>query len=172
MCAEKKNYEDSTKRKAIFMDRDGVINYNRNDYVKSWDEFEFIPGSIEAIKKINESNRILIVITNQSPIGRGIFTHDTLYDIHTRMLDELGHLGARIDAIYYCPHHPDDNCDCRKPKPGLIIRAANDFNIDLKNSWMIGDSDSDLAAGSVAGCKVKKITEEQSLLDLVEQILD
>jgi histidinol-phosphate phosphatase family protein len=164
--------DKSAKRKAIFIDRDGVINYNRDDYVKSWDEFKFIPGAKEAIKRINQSSKILIIITNQSPIGRGIFTPDILDGIHKKMLHELGKAGGHIDAIYYCPHKPDDNCNCRKPKPGLILRAANDFNIDLDGSWMIGDSDTDLKAGAEAGCKTKKVTLERPLKDILNDILD
>ena len=169
---DKKHNNKATKQKAIFIDRDGVINYNRNDYVKSWDEFKFIPGAKEAIKKINDSKVLLIIITNQSPIGRGIFTPDTLHKIHTRMLDEISKKGGHIDAIYYCPHHPDDNCDCRKPKPGLILRATHDFNIDLSHSWMIGDSDSDLVAGRTVGCNVIMVTEKKSLLHIIKQILN
>ncbi len=160
-----------TKQKAIFIDRDGVINYNRPDYVKSWDEFEFIPGAKEAIKRINESDKLLIIITNQSPIGRGIFTPNKLDEIHILMLAELSEFGCHIDAIYYCPHHPDDNCDCRKPKPGLILRAARDLNIDLRECWMIGDSDSDLKAGAAAGCKTMKVSVKQPLIKIVDRIL-
>ncbi len=156
---------------AIFLDRDGVINVNRDDYVKSWDEFEFLPGVEDAIKKINRSEFALIIITNQSPIGRGIFDHETLDKIHKKMLDSLGGAGCHIDAIYYCPHKPDDGCDCRKPRPGLILRAASDFNIDLKNSWMIGDSDSDLQAGKNAGCKTAKVDSKNSLLKIIERII-
>jgi histidinol-phosphate phosphatase family protein len=172
MSNELENNQGSNKHKAIFIDRDGVINYNRNDYVKSWNEFRFIPGAKEAIKRINDSKILLIVITNQSPIGRGIFPTSTLHEIHTKMLNELNKAGARIDAIYYCPHHPEDNCDCRKPKPGLILRAAHDFYIDLKNSWMVGDSDTDLEAGSAAGCKTIKVTDEKPLLEIINQILN
>ena len=160
------------KRRVIFIDRDGVINYNRDDYVKSWDEFKFIPGAKEAVKRINQSSKMLIMITNQSPIGRGIFTHDTLDKIHKKMLHELGKAGGYIDAIYYCPHKPDDNCECRKPKPGLILKAAKDFNIDLANSWMVGDSDSDIEAGVEAGCKTKKVSLECTLIDILDEILD
>lgn len=163
--------EVSNYQKALFIDRDGVINVNRDDYVKSWDEFEFLPGAKEAIKKINDSDWLLIIITNQSPIGRGIFSPETLDKIHKLMLKELSDFGGHIDAIYYCPHHPDDNCDCRKPKPGLILKAGKDFNIDLSASWMIGDSDSDLTAGRAAGCKVKKVTSKQPLLEIVKQML-
>lgn len=159
------------ENKAILIDRDGVINANCNDYVKSWNEFKFLPGTKEAIKRINDFKWLLIIITNQSAIGRGIFTHETLNEIHTKMLKELSDYGCYINAIYYCPHHPDDNCDCRKPKPGLIIKAARDFNIDLSASWMIGDSDTDLEAGRVAGCKVIRVTNNKSLLDIIKQIL-
>ena len=160
------------KCKAIFMDRDGVINYNRDDYVKSWAEFKFIPGAKEAIKQINDTNRLLILITNQSPIGRGIFTKQTLDNIHFKMLQELSAASAHIDAIYFCPHKPDDNCDCRKPKPGLILKAANDYDVDLKESWMVGDSDTDLKAGAAAGCKTIKVDLKNTLIKVVEQILD
>jgi histidinol-phosphate phosphatase family protein len=160
------------KQKAIFIDRDGVINYNRNDYVKSWDEFKFIPGSIEAIKKINETGRLLIIITNQSPIGRGIFPIEILEGIHKKMLDELSKSDAHIDAIYFCPHAPNDNCSCRKPEPGLILKAEKDFNIDLTDSWMIGDADSDLEAGETAGCKTIKVSRNKPLIKVIEQIID
>jgi histidinol-phosphate phosphatase family protein len=156
----------------MFLDRDGVINYNRNDYVKSWDEFVFIPTAKEALQKINRSEFMLIIITNQSPIGRGIFTTETLDKIHKNMLQELAEAGCIIDAIYFCPHKPDDGCSCRKPEPGLILRAAEDFGIDLSSSWMIGDSDGDIKAGESAGCKTAKVDEEGSLLDIVDRILD
>jgi histidinol-phosphate phosphatase family protein len=157
--------------KAIFIDRDGVINYNRKDYVKSWSEFKFIPGAIEAIKKINDAGYLLIIITNQSPIGRKIIDKKTLDNIHLLMLTELSAAGARVDAIYFCPHHPDDNCECRKPKPGLILKAAKDYNIDLGASWMIGDSDSDLKAGHTAGCKTVKVTLKKKLINIVDKVL-
>lgn len=159
------------KNKAIFIDRDGVINVNRHDYVKSWDEFIFLPEAKEAIKLVNETDWLLIIITNQSPIGRGIFTQERLNEIHSKMLIELSDFGCTIDAIYYCPHKPNDNCNCRKPKPGLILQAAKDFEITLPDSWMLGDAESDLEAGRAAGCKVKKVTEQQNLLKIINQIL-
>jgi len=160
------------KLKAIFLDRDGVINYNRNDYVKSWEEFKFIPGAKKAIKKINQTDKLLIIITNQSPIGRGILTHEKLDELHDLMLSELSEAGCHIDAIYYCPHHPNDKCDCRKPKPGLILSAAKDFNIDLEASWMIGDSESDLEAGKAVGCKTIKVTLKKPLIKIINEILN
>ncbi len=161
---------DKTKRRAIFLDRDGVINVNRKDYVKSWKEFEFLPNTKKALKKINESGYMLIIITNQSPIGRGIFKPEILDGIHQKMLGELSKAGVRIDAIYFCPHKPGDGCSCRKPEPGLLVKAAEDFNIDLSNSWMIGDSDSDIVSGKRAGCRTAMVNENRSLFDIIEQI--
>jgi histidinol-phosphate phosphatase family protein len=106
----------------------------------------------EAIKLFNEHDFRVVVITNQSGVGRGYFTEDMLKKIHRKMLDELGKSSVIIDAIYYCPHHPDDNCKCRKPKPTMILQAARDLNIDLQKSFFIGDSDLDIEAGSKAGC--------------------
>jgi histidinol-phosphate phosphatase family protein len=156
----------------VFLDRDGVINVNRDDYVKTWDEFEFIPGSKDAIKLLNENNYWVIIVTNQSPIGRGIFSHDTLENIHKNMLDELSRAGAHIDAIFYCPHSPYDKCGCRKPKPGLLIQAAKELKIDLSSSWLIGDSDGDIEAGSAVGCKVFKVSDKKKLIDVVKQIIE
>lgn len=171
MEEKQKKLDNNLKQKAIFIDRDGVINFNREDYVKSWAEFEFIPGAKDAIKHINETDFLLIIITNQSPIGRGIFTQDILDGIHKNMLEELFEHGCYVDAIYFCPHKPDDDCSCRKPKPGLILEAADDFKIDLPSSWMLGDSDSDLEAGSEVGCKTKKVTSENPLIKIVDELL-
>ncbi len=162
---------NKAKIQVVFLDRDGVINVNRDDYVKSWSEFEFLPGAKDAIKMLNETNYWVIIVTNQSPIGRGIFDHNTLEEIHNKMLQELSDAGAHIDAIYYCPHSPDDECGCRKPKPGLLIRAAEELNIDLTNSWLIGDSEGDIEAGKAAGCKTFKVTEINGLIDIVKTII-
>lgn len=156
----------------VFLDRDGVINVNRDDYVKSWDEFEFITGAKEAIKLLNDNNYWVIIITNQSPIGRGIFSHERLREIHELMLNELADTGAHIDAIYYCPHSPDDNCECRKPKPGLLFQAADELGIDLKRSWFIGDSEGDFQAGESAGCKIFKVSDNVGLLEIVKSLLN
>ncbi len=158
--------------KVVFLDRDGVINVNRDDYVKSWDEFEFIAGAKEAIKLLNDNNYWVIIITNQSPIGRGIFGHERLREIHELMLQKLAGAGAHIDAIYYCPHSPDDNCECRKPKPGLLFQAADELGIDLQSSWFIGDSEGDLQAGEAAGCKIFKVSDDTGLLEIVRSLID
>ncbi len=168
------------KQKAIFLDRDGTIN-KYVGFLRSVDTMELLPGASEAIKRINKSGYLAIVVTNQPVIARGEVTVPELNEIHNKMETLLGKDGAYIDALYYCPHHPNKgyegeipelktDCDCRKPKPGLLLRAAEDYNIDLEHSWMIGDSDSDVQAGDAAGCKGIKI-EEGGLLEAIEHIL-
>ena len=152
----------SNPQKAIFLDRDGTIN-KYVGFHRDINDFELIPGVAKAIKEINNSGYLAIVVTNQPVIARGEVTVSQLSEIHKKMATELGKEGAFLDAVYYCPHHPDKgyereipelkiNCDCRKPKPGMLFQAANDFNIDLSQSWMIGDSVSDTKAGNAAGC--------------------
>ena len=151
----------NNKQKAIFLDRDGTINKYVGFLTKP-EQFELIPGVTEAIKMINKSGYLAIVVTNQPVIARGDCTWDELQMIHNKMETELGKEGAFLDAIYICPHHKDKgfegerldykfDCDCRKPKAGLFIQAANDFNLDLLRSIMIGDSDNDILAGQNAG---------------------
>lgn len=153
----------SNKQKAIFLDRDGTIN-KYIGLLRSVDELELIDGVAEAIKKINASGFLCIVVTNQPVIARGEVTVDQLTEIHKKLETELGFAGAYIDGLYYCPHHPHKgykgevvelkvDCECRKPKPGMLIRAAKEFNIDLSKSFMIGDSESDVKAGLAAGCR-------------------
>lgn len=157
------------KQKAIFLDRDGTIN-KYVGFLRNIDEFELIPGVEEAIKKINESGYLAIVVTNQPVIARGEVTVEELNEIHKKLETELGYKGAYIDGLYYCPHHPHKgyegeipelkiDCECRKPKPGLLLKAAEDFNIDLSQSWMIGDGENDIKAGKAAGCKTALIGE-------------
>ena len=157
----------SYPQKAIFLDRDGTINQYVG-FLKNIDEFELIPGVAEAIKKINASGYLAIVVTNQPVIARGEVTVEELQLIHYKMETLLGTEGAYLDGIYYCPHHPHKgyegeipelkiNCDCRKPKPGMLIQATQDFNIDLTQSWMIGDGENDIKAGKAAGCKTALI---------------
>ncbi len=168
--AKGSRYRKDRMEKVVFLDRDGVINKDRDDYVKSWDEFEFLPGVVEAIKYLNEKGIKIIIISNQSAIGRGLITEDTLCKIHANMIATLKSKGAYIDAIYYCPHHPDDNCNCRKPKPGLLYLAHKDFNIDFVNSWMIGDTLRDIEAGRSVGCLTRLVTKEKGLFDIVKEI--
>lgn len=138
---------------AIFLDRDGVINRNRADYVKCWEEFEFLPGALQAMGYLSRLDMPIVVVSNQSVIGRGIVARDTIDDIHRRMKLAVEEAGGRIDAVLYCPHRPDDNCECRKPKPGLLTDAAQILNIDLARSVMVGDALSDIDAARAVGCQ-------------------
>ena len=141
------------KRSAIFLDRDGVINHNRSDYIKSWDEYVFLPGVFAPLKLLAQSRYSIVVISNQSPIGRGLVQQDVIEDINARMKAAIEDQGGRVDAIYYCPHAPEDECDCRKPKPGMFLQAAQELDIDLASSYFIGDAVSDVEAAFNAGCK-------------------
>ncbi len=139
-------------RRAIFLDRDGVICENREDYVKSWDEFVFIPGSIQAVAALSQAGYPVFIITNQSAGGRGIVSRETLDQMHALMLAELESEGARVEEILVCPHDPSEACDCRKPAPGLLVRAAARHGLDLSRSWLVGDAESDVEAAAAAGC--------------------
>lgn len=160
----------SNKQKAIFLDRDGTIN-KYVGFLRNIDQFELIPGVADAIKKINASGYLCIVVTNQPVIARGEVTVDELDMIHKKMETELGFAGAYVDGLYYCPHHPHKgyegevvelkiDCDCRKPKPGMLLKAAEDFNVDLEQSYMVGDGENDVKAGLAAGCKAVLINGE------------
>ena len=141
----------SNHRPAVLLDRDGVINRNRTDYVKSWEEFEFLPGSLEALRMLAEQGTRVIVVTNQSVVGRGIIPQDELDRIHARMTREIEAHGGRIDAILCCSHSPDDGCLCRKPRPGLLLEAMDRFQLDPNLCYVVGDSLNDLMAARAAG---------------------
>ena len=164
------------KQRAVFLDRDGTIN-KYVGFLRKPEELELLPGAAEAIKKINESGYLAIVVTNQPVIARGEVTVEQLDEIHNKLETLLGQEGAYVDAIYYCPHHPDKgfpgeipelkiDCDCRKPKPGMLMKAAEDFNIDLSQSWMIGDDKRDMEAGRAAGCRTLLVPQANHVLDL------
>lgn len=187
-CGKVQGKNLSNKQKAIFLDRDGTIN-KYVGFLRDINGFELLDGVTEAVKKINESGYLAIVVTNQPVIARGEVSLHELCEIHNKMETLLGADGAYVDAIYFCPHHPHKgyegeraeykiDCDCRKPKPGLILKAAAEYNIDLKNSWIIGDSENDVACGKNAGCKTAIIGEDEradirgkSLLECVNKIL-
>lgn len=158
------------KQKAIFLDRDGTIN-KYVGFLRKEEEFELLPGVADAVKKINQSGYLAIVVTNQPVIARGEVTFDGLQKIHNKMETLLGKEGAYLDGIYFCPHHPHKgyegevpelkiDCDCRKPKPGMLLKAAEDFNIDLSQSYMVGDGENDIKAGIAAGCKTVLLNTE------------
>ena len=143
----------SVRRPAIFIDRDGVINLLRpSDYVLDWSQFVFVPGIREALKQLASLGLPMIVISNQAAVGKGLLDTAGLEEITSKMYQELTHDGTFLTAAYYCPHRPDENCPCRKPKPGLLHAAAADFNIDLTRSVFIGDSDTDVEAAHASGC--------------------
>lgn len=142
----------SSFKAAVFLDRDGVINHNRDDYVKSWAEFSFLPGALTALKRLAASSMAIIVVTNQSALARGLLSPDDLESIHHQMKQTIQQHGGRVDAIFYCCHHPLDGCYCRKPEPGLLYQAARTLNIDLARSFLVGDALSDIQAGLTAGC--------------------
>jgi len=138
--------------KSVFLDRDGTINREVN-YLNNPDNLELLPRAAEAIKMLNEAGYKVVIITNQSAIARGFLTTERLNKIHERLLRLLSLREAKIDAIYYCPHHPNENCKCRKPRPGLILEASKEHNIELSGSYVIGDKLIDIEAGKRAGCK-------------------
>ena len=175
----------SNPQKCVFLDRDGTLN-KYVGFLRNIDELALIDGVAEAVRKINESGYLAILVTNQPVIARGEVTEAELRLIHDKLETLLGKEGAYLDAIYYCPHHPHRgyegeipelkiDCDCRKPKPGMLMQAAKDFNIDLSASYMVGDGENDVLAGKAAGCTSVLLTEEageglryQSLLDFVD----
>jgi len=140
--------------KAVFLDRDGVINRKlENDYVKKWDEFCFLPGVFSAIEAIREKGYLVIVVTNQRGIAKGLMTEEDLEEIHRKMQKELKKHRAQVDDIFYCPHDISDNCNCRKPEPGMLIQAQKKWDIDFAQSFIIGDSESDIEAGRRVGVR-------------------
>jgi D-glycero-D-manno-heptose 1,7-bisphosphate phosphatase len=182
------------KTRAVFLDRDGVINRKAADgeYVTCWEDFHLLPGVIESIAHLNRAGIRVIVVTNQRCVAKGLLAESDLKKLHGKMSEHLAQAGAFIDAIYYCPHPLEASCDCRKPAPGMLLEAAREHNLDLSASWMIGDSGSDIRAGKSAGCRtilvsennaVKQGTESgavlpadadiiaESLLDSIQQIL-
>jgi len=157
--------------RAVFLDRDGVLTRERPDYVKTPDELEILPGIEAPLREIQKRGFQIVIITNQSVVGRGLTTHDEMSRIHEKLRVELALLGCRIDAIYYCPHRPDEGCNCRKPEPGLILKASRELGIDTAKSWMIGDKEMDLEAARRAGCRgIRVPTNGNGLKEAVRSI--
>lgn len=141
-------------RPAVFIDRDGTLNVEKN-YLHRWEEWEWIPGAVDAIKRLNAVGYLVIVTSNQAGIARGYYTERDVLELHQRVDADLKARGGRIDAYYYCPHHPEHgevrDCGCRKPEPGMLLEAAQEHDIDLLHSFMIGDKSSDIEAGLAVG---------------------
>ena len=138
--------------KLCILDRDGTINEDSAEYVKSADEWRPLPGALEAIAKLNHAGWRVVVVTNQSGLGRGLFDVDALNAMHTKMHTQLAAVGGKIDAVFYCPHAPDAGCRCRKPEPGLFEQIGERFGLDLRGAPNVGDSARDLVAGAAVGC--------------------
>ncbi|MCS6964811.1 D-glycero-beta-D-manno-heptose 1,7-bisphosphate 7-phosphatase [Thermoflexus sp.] len=139
--------------RAVFLDRDGVICENRPDHVKSWTEFRFLPGALQALRRLSAAPFSIVVVTNQAIVHRGIVPAAVVEEIHRWMIRDIQLAGGRVDAIYYCPHRPEEDCLCRKPKPGLLLQAARDLGIRLEASYLIGDALTDVEAALAAGCQ-------------------
>jgi D-glycero-D-manno-heptose 1,7-bisphosphate phosphatase len=148
-------------KKAVFLDRDGVINRKapEGQYVTRWEDMEFLPGASEAIQLLNRHSFLVIVVTNQRCVAKGLLTTSELESMHARMRQEFKSAGAMIDAIYYCPHENVPPCGCRKPEPGMLLEAARDLDIDMAASWIVGDSEQDVEAGHRAGCRTVRVIE-------------
>jgi D-glycero-D-manno-heptose 1,7-bisphosphate phosphatase len=172
-------------KKAVFLDRDGVINRRpaEGQYVTCWEELHLLPGVAEAIALLVDEAYSVVVVSNQRCVAKGLLTQSELESIHARMRGILASAGAFISAIYYCPHELHPPCSCRKPAPGMLLTAAHEHEIDLSESWMIGDSETDIEAGKNAGCRTIRIRSlkenecespdlhAESLLDAARQIL-
>jgi len=172
--------------KAVFLDRDGVINEKaptEDEYVTTWEEMKILPGVAQGISLLNRAGFRVIVVSNQRSVAKGLITIADLESIHQQMCDELARAGATIDDVYYCPHELEPPCACRKPEPGMLLEAALAHDIDLTGSWMIGDSDKDVEAGMKAGCRTARVLRNnetrngsadivaRSLFDAAQQIL-
>ncbi len=151
---------EAKEMKAAFLDRDGTIAKDVH-YCRRLEDFELLPLAAEGIRLLNQRGFKVIVVTNQSGIARGYFSEETLAKIHQKMKVELARQGAFVDAIYHCPHHPDEGCECRKPNPKLVRRAVNDHHIDLERSFVVGDLQMDIELGKAVSCKTILVLQEQ-----------
>jgi len=140
-----------SKGRAVILDRDGVINDHGLDYVTSWEQFRFMPDALEALQRLHEAGWLVAVATNQSAVNRGMMTKADLEEIHSRMQAVVEQAGGHIARVFYCPHHPDEGCSCRKPEVGLLLEAAQEYDLDLASCYLVGDSWRDIVAGQAAG---------------------
>lgn len=161
------------RRPAILIDRDGVLNEKapRAQYITRPEEFRFLPGVLEALRRLNEADYKIILVSNQAGINRGAMTEDDLATVHRKMMAEIEAAGGRVDAIYHCPHDWDEGCDCRKPKPGMLHQAQREWHLDLTRTLFVGDDERDGEAAEAAGCPFELVTHQRSLLDIVAGIV-
>lgn len=156
-------------RKVVFVDRDGVINAERHDYVKSWEEFRFLPGAPEALARLSANGFEILIVTNQSALHRGLLSDEGLAEIHRQMLDAIARVGGVVRDVLVCPHTPDEDCDCRKPRPGLLLQAARRHGLDLSTCYLVGDKLTDIAAGQAVGCRCVLVATGLEPLQPAEQ---
>lgn len=145
--------QHSDLRRAVFLDRDGVINENRPNHVLTWADIDFLPGSFEALRRLSGSPLAIVVVTNQSAVGRGLLALEEMQAINAGVAAAVAAEGGRLDRIYACPHRPEDGCDCRKPQPGMLLQAAAELGLDLGASYFVGDAVSDVEAALAVGCQ-------------------
>jgi D-glycero-D-manno-heptose 1,7-bisphosphate phosphatase len=156
-------------RRVVFLDRDGVVNvYLHMRFVNSWDDFEFVPGALTALKRLAEAGYESVVVSNQSGVGKGLTSAAALAEITRRMTDEVARAGGRILDVLYCPHAPEDDCACRKPKPGMLVEAGRRHGFDPKDAWFVGDHDVDVQAARAAGCRSILVLTGRARADEVE----
>ena len=158
----------------VILDRDGVLNCKppQAQYVRNWGEWEWCPGSLEALRLLRQAGYRVIIASNQPGIGRGFMSEADLDAVHGRMMQEIAQAGGRVEAIYYCPHDWQAGCECRKPKPGLLYQAQRDFHLDLTRTPFIGDDERDQATAAAANCPFHRVTDARSLLDITRELLE
>jgi histidinol-phosphate phosphatase family protein len=161
------------RRPAVILDRDGVLNEKppRANYVRTWDEFKWLPGARETLRVLKQSGFRVIIVSNQAGVARGAMTEADLLNIHRRMVKDAVQDGGRIDAIYYCPHNWDENCECRKPKPGMLFQAQRDFSLDLSRTLFIGDDERDRQAADAAGCLSALVSDQAPLAKIIGDLI-
>lgn len=138
---------------AVFLDRDGVLIENRDDYIRAWSQVLVFPKTLSSLKRIQSAGYKIVIVTNQSAVGRGLITMQLAEEINQTLMDLIRNDGVQVDGVYICPHRPEDDCDCRKPKPGMLLQAARELSLDLARSWLIGDAWSDLLAGQAVNLR-------------------
>ncbi|MCS6843195.1 MAG: D-glycero-beta-D-manno-heptose 1,7-bisphosphate 7-phosphatase [Caldilineales bacterium] len=144
---------DAPLGRAVFLDRDGVIVVNHTDYVRSWEQVQFLPGALDALRRLAGTPLAVVVVTNQSAVGRGLMSLDQMWAINAGIAATVSVQGGRLDRVYACPHRPDEGCACRKPAPGMLLAAAADMGLDLSRSYLVGDAVSDVEAAMAVGAQ-------------------
>ncbi len=144
---------------AVFLDRDGVLIENRAEYIREWSQVLVYPKTYFSLKRIQDAGYKIVIVTNQSAVGRGLITLQKANEINQRLVDLIRDNGAQVDRVYLCPHQPEDHCDCRKPKPGMLLQAAEELSLDLSRSWLVGDAWSDMLAGQALNLQGKVLVK-------------